>query len=154
MDTTAANTHLVRWNVPFADWHEMSVWTIADGDFENFTVVVAPLSEKHPKDNYPKYLIRFESMIAFLTYEEAASLDRYGGHLMSLAGWVCGLGTYQWVNSPWARSCRGYAAFRAWEEPRHYLILGDDSIVEVISSHEPKIERVDAKRFIEVRHEV
>ena len=150
----ATNTDLVRWNAPFADWREMSVWTIAEGDFQSFTVVVAPLSEKHPKENYPKYLVRFESMIAFLTYEESSSLNRYSGHLMSLSGWVCGHRAYDWVSSPWAKSCRGYAEFRQWEEPRHYLILGDDSIVEAVSSHKPKIERVDAKRIIEVRHEV
>ena len=154
MDTTIVNTDLVSWDVPFADWREMSVWVIAEGDFESFTVVVAPLSQKHPKDNYPKYLIRFESMIAFLTYEESALLDRYGGHLSSLSGWESGVPAYQWVSSPWAKSCRGYAELRRWSEPRHYLILGDDSIVEVVSSHEPKIERVDAKRIIEVRHEV
>jgi hypothetical protein len=61
---------------------------------------------------------------------------------------------YQWIGSPWMQAYRDAVAACGWKDLHHYLILGDDSLVEVISSGEARIERVDTKRIVEVKHEV
>jgi hypothetical protein len=58
MAAQSVKTELVRWNVPFAEWRGLSAWAITESS-DSFTVVAAPLSDKRPEDNYPKYLIRF-----------------------------------------------------------------------------------------------
>ena len=70
MDTPSAKTELVRWDVPFAEWRGLSTWVITES-FDSFAIVVAPLSDKRPEDNYPKYLSRFDKVLTLLNYEEA-----------------------------------------------------------------------------------
>jgi hypothetical protein len=149
MDTPPANTELVRWDVPFAEWSGLSTWVIVES-FDSFTIVVAPLSSKHPKDNYPKYLIRFDQVITMLAYDETCATHRV---YYEMTGWIKGLRAYQLIDSPWL------VGYRGWHEAcgkklYHYAVFGDDTIVEVISVGEARIERVDEKRFIEVTHEV
>jgi hypothetical protein len=121
---------------------------LAEVETGNFIIVVEPW----PGDHYPKYLVRFESVIEIRIYDEA--LCGFEARLSPLTGWIRGLKAYERCYSPSAQSCQKYAEFRAWPEPRHYLIIGEDSVVEVISSYEPQFERVDEKRFIEARYEI
>ena len=149
MDTPPANIELVRWDVPFADWRGLSTWVIVES-FDSFTIVVAPLSSQAPKDNYPKYLIRFDKIITLLTYDEACATHRL---YYKMSGWTKGVRAYQWIDSPWLDGYRGCHEVRG-SKLYHYVIFGDDSLVEVISVGEARIERIDEKRFIEVTHEV
>ena len=136
--------------MPFADWDQASVWVIQEVDIEGFTIVVAPLSIYGlPKDNYPKYLIRFDKVLTLLRYDEACAFDR--GY-SSLAGFGRGM-AYEWLDSPWMIPFRGCHEFGT-RKLHHYLILGDDGLVEVISVGEARVERIDTKRFIEMKHEV
>ena len=149
MDTPPTKTELIRWDVPFADWPGLSTWVIVEG-FDSFTVVVAPLSGQHPKDNYPKYLVRFDKVITMLAYDEACATHTL---FYKMSGWTKGVQAYQLIDSPWLVGYRDCHEIRG-KKLYHYAILGDDSIAEVISVGEARVERVDAKRIIEVTHEV
>jgi hypothetical protein len=149
MDTPPVKTELVRWDVPFAEWRGLSTWTIIER-VDSFTIVVAPLSDKRPEDNYPKYLIRFDKVITLLAYDEACATHRL---YYKMTGWMKGVRAYQLIDSSWLDGYRGCHEIRG-KKLYHYAILGDDNLVEVISVGEAKIERVDEKRFIDVRHEV
>lgn len=149
MDTPPLNTELVRWDVPFAAWSGLSSWVIVES-FDSFTIVVAPLSNKHPKENFPKYLIRFDEVITMLAYDEACATHR---DYYKMSGFVMGVRAYRLIDSSWLDGYRGCHEIRD-KKLYHYAILGDDSIVEVISVGEARIERVDEKRFIEVTHEI
>jgi hypothetical protein len=149
MGTPSAKTELVRWVVPFTEWRGLSTWVITES-FDSYAIVVAPLSDKRPEDNYPKYLIRFDKVLTMLTYEEACATHRL---YYKMAGWMKGLRAYQWIDSPWLDGYRGCHEIRG-KKLYHYVILGDDNLVEVILVGAAKIERVDEKRLIEVKHEV
>jgi hypothetical protein len=150
MDASSTNGELILWDVPFAEWKGISAWVIKEGIEEGYTVVVAPTSEKRPQDNYPKYLVRFEKVITLLQYEEACATHRL---YRDMSGSTRGVRAYCWNGSPWLE---GYKKCVFWDanELHHYVILGDDNFIEVISVGEPKIERVESKQFIEVKHEV
>jgi hypothetical protein len=116
------------------------------------TIVVAPLSALPPEKNYPKFLLRFDNVITSLCYEEALAIDRaYPPRQRGEKNW---LRACRWIDSPWLHSAQGWAELSRWKELHHYLVFGDDSIIEVISPDEARIERVDTKKFIEVKYEV
>jgi hypothetical protein len=70
-----------------------------------------------------------------------------------MAGWIKGVRAYHWIGSPWLEGYKG-CFWKERDRLHHNVILSDDYIVEVISVGDPKIERVDTKRFIEVTHEL
>ena len=72
MDTPSTKSELIRWDVPFTEWRGLSTWVITES-LDSFAIIVAPLSDKRPEDNYPKYMIRFERVLTLLTYEEACA---------------------------------------------------------------------------------
>jgi len=41
-----------------------------------------------------------------------------------------------------------------WKNLQHFLVLGGDSIVELVASGQPKVERLDKRAIIETKHEV
>jgi hypothetical protein len=149
MDTPPAKTELVRWDVPFAEWKALCAWVIME-KVDSFTVIVARGSNKRPEDNYPKYLIRFDKVITLLAYDEACAAHQI---YYKMTGWMEGVRAYQWIDSPWLDGYRGCHEIRG-KKLFHYVIFGDDNLIEVISVGEAKIEKVDEKRFIEVKHEV
>lgn len=149
MNTPSVKTELVRWDVPFAEWRGLSAWVITESG-DSFTIVVAPLSDKRPEDNYPKYLIRFEKVITLLAYDEACATHRI---YYKMTGWIKGVQAYQWIDSPWLDGYRGCHEIHG-KKLYHYVIFGDDNLVEVISVGEAKIEKVNEKRFIDAKHEV
>ena len=139
MDTTAG---LVRWDVPFAGAKDPSVSLITEQGGDAATLIVSP----DGVDRYPKYLVRFDRVLAALCYEEALALNR--GYPQA-AGCAC-----LWNDSPWLRASRGWAVdFLRWPDLRHYVVFGGDSIVELLAS-EPKIQQIDKKTVIETKHEV
>ncbi len=62
-----ATTNLVPWNVPFAQSEVPCVSLITEQFGSSTTLVVAP----DGIDRYPKYLVRFDKVLAALYYEEA-----------------------------------------------------------------------------------
>src|ERR1035438_3791843 len=99
MDTT---TDLVRWDTPFAEALDPSVSIITERGGDAAMLVIAPLGI----DQYPKYLMRFDTVVVSLCYEETATLDR--GY-RSLTGIEPSVSAYIWRNSPWLCGCRGVA---------------------------------------------
>jgi hypothetical protein len=142
-----AVTRLIRWDVPFAEARYPSVGVITECGGDVTTLVVAPKGI----DNYPKFLARFEKVLALLSYEEACALDRGYSALPGFDPECC---AYRWIESPWLESYRKGADVFAWKDLRHFLILGGDSIVEVIASGQPKVERLDKRAIMETKHEI
>jgi hypothetical protein len=144
MDTV---NHLVRWDVPFAEVRNPSVSLITERGGDVATLIVAP----HGIDQYPKYLVRFDRVLAVLCYEEALALDRGYRALTGVHVSVC---AYIWADSPWLlASCR-HAEFLRLTDLRHYLVFGGDSIVELLASGASKVERINERTVLETKHEV
>jgi hypothetical protein len=144
-----ASTDLIRWDVPFAEAKYPSVSIITEKGGIIVTLVVAP----GRIDPYPKYLVRFECVIALLCYEEAFAFERGYRALTRSEENLC---AYKWIGSPWLDAYRKGEAFvmQGGKGPlEHYLVFGGDSIVELVVSEEPKIERLDEKATIVTKHE-
>ena len=138
---TVAN--LVRWDVPFAGARDPSVSLITEQGGDVATLVVSP----HGVDQYPKYLVRFDKVLAMLCYEEALALDRaYRA--------VPGTCAYIWADSSWLRASSSYAEFLGLRELRHYVVLGGDSIVELLASGASEVQQIDERTVIETSHQV
>src|SRR5262245_6706400 len=140
-------TDLVRWDAPFAEARDPSVSLITERGGDAAILVVAPLGT----DQYPKYLVRFDRVLVSFCYEEAVALDRDYPALTGIERSVC---AYLWGNSPWLRASSGVADSLELSGLQHYLVFGGDSIVELIASGQPKVERLDSPRVIETRYEV
>jgi len=140
-------SRLVRWEVPFAEARDPSVSIITERGGDVVTLVVAPKGI----DAYPKFLIRFGNVVALLCYEEACAFDR--GY-RALPGFDRKLSAYLWIDSPWLESyCKGADVFE-WKDLQHFLVLGGDSIVEIIAEGQPKLERLENTATNETKHEV
>ena len=140
-------TDLVRWEVPFAEGRDPSVGLITERGGDAAMLVVAPSGT----DQYPKYLVRFDRVLVSFCYEEAVALARDYHALTGIEHSVC---AYLWSDSPWLRASSGVADLLGLSDLQHYLVFGGDSIVELIASGQPKIERLDSPRVIELRDEV
>ena len=64
-----------------------------------------------------------------------------------MTGWMKGVRAYQWIDSPWLDAYRGCHEIRG-KKLHHFVILGDDNLIEVISVGDAKIEKIDEKRLI------
>lgn len=143
MDTAA---ELVRWDVPFAGARDPSVSLITEQGGDAVTLVVAPLGI----DRYPKHLVRFDKVITLLCYEEAFAFDRGHRALSGIAPDCCAC---LWTDSPWMKSYRKGTEVFDWKDLQHYLVFGGDSVVELIASGPPKVDRLDERRLIETKYE-
>ena len=142
-----ATTHLVPWDVPFAQSEHPSVSLITEQFGSSATVVVAP----HSTDQYPKYLVRFDKVLAALYYEEALGLR---GEYPAVAGVQTRGCAYLWPDSPWLRRSHGWAVdFLQWPDLQHYVVFGADDVVELLATG-ATVERIDERRVIETKHEV
>jgi len=141
------NTNLVRWDVPFAEGRDPSVSLITEQGGDVATLVVAPMGT----DQYPKFLVRIESVIAVLSYEEAFTFDRGYRELSGIDARIC---AYRWMDSPWLQSYREGAGIFGWASLQHYLVFGGDSIVEIIAAGEPTIQRIEFKQLLSIQHEL
>ena len=126
---------LFRWETPFTDALFPSVWAVVSpGDI--FTLIVSP------SDGYPKYIVRFEAEIAYKVLDESCAPVR---EFVKLRREQKGLSAYTWSNSPWLAEYQESAVsvdvHVGWPLV-HYVVLGGDSIVEVLAGEEPVIEDV------------
>lgn len=145
MDVT---TNLVPWDLPFAQSEHPSVSLITEQFGRTAILVVAP----HGTDRYPKYLVRFEKVLAALYYEEALGLR--GKYPVVADAQISGC-AFLWPDSPWLRASHGWAVdFLKWPDLRHYIVFGADDVVELLASGESKVERIDEKTVLETKHEV
>jgi hypothetical protein len=143
-----ATTNLVPWDVPFAESEHPSVSLITEQFGGSATLVVAPQGI----DQYPKYLVRFDKVLAALYYEEALALR---GKYPAVAGARASGCAYLWPDSPWLGASHGWAVdFLRWPDLRHYIVFGADDVVELLASGVSKVERIDEKTVFETKHEV
>src|SRR5262245_22598668 len=130
-------TDLARWEVPFAEAPDPSVSLLTEGGGDAAMLIVAPTGI----DQYPKYLVRFDRVLVSLCYEETVSLGRDYRSLSGMEPSVC---AYVWTGSPWLQASSGTAELQELSAVRHYVVFGGDSIVELIASGQPKVERLDS----------
>lgn len=144
----------IRWETPFTDkrWPSATVMTGPNHPDYELEVVVAPFGI----DSYPKYVVNFGNVIAFSCMEEMHFPER------DFAEAECeeeGLAAYEFLESTWLESYRKgeYFLFNEGdnknEKLRHFLIVGGDNNVEVITKHLPRIRevkdsKVEARAFI------
>jgi hypothetical protein len=144
---------LIRWDTPFADTLYPSVIPVP-----NFPPVLSFAVAPDGIDKYPKYLVRFEAVIAYKCEDESyPPSDRRFDHLSREEE---RLSTYQWIESPWLKSYSGEVArIEAWHKDavgvegaklRHYVLGGGDTIAEILAVDVPKIKKVDAPRQVMV----
>jgi hypothetical protein len=144
---------LVRWETPFTEAFYPSVILLNLTDvYEStdlLTVIVAPDGIY----KYPKYLAKFENIIAFTCMEEAYSPEREYSEI-EVEEDVC---AYEWIDSPWLKSYEQGEHFIAGGKPKpfyHYVIFGGDNNVEVITPNKALIEIVNEKTVIKINYTV
>ena len=143
----------VRWETPFTDIQLPSAVLYSedrtDGRFLT-NAIVAP----HGIDKYPKYIVRFGEAIAFTCMEEMHFPRR------DFAEASCeeeGLSAYQYLDSTWLRSYNQGEFFLfnldggSKETLKHYLIVGGDNNIEVITANEPTIETINSSGELTIR---
>ena len=131
------------WNTPFTKNMSPSVGLFVEhGDDETDLVsaVVAPQGI----DKYPKYLVRFGNVMEFSCYEEGCSPVRGYEDLLLLSDGIC---SFTWFGSP---SVESYQPLVGEEALNHYLIIGADNILEVVSKNIPKITTLEKSTKIVV----
>ncbi|MBX7054890.1 MAG: hypothetical protein K1X36_08035 [Pyrinomonadaceae bacterium] len=137
----------VRWNTPFTDSRFPSATIITGPNEPSYTVevVVAPSGI----DSYPKYVVDFGNVIAYSCMEEMHFPER---DILEAECAETDLSAYELLDSTWVESYRKgeYFLFNTdgeeSEQLRHYMIVGGDNIVEVITKNTPQIRTVeDAK---------
>jgi len=145
-----ATSDLIRWDVPFAIGLWPSVAVISDPDNSKVVLVVRPLAF----GNYPRYLVSFRDVVTLFCYEETCAIERDWGSLTRSEYDLC---AYRWITSPWLEHYRVLEDIKfskSEEKLHHHILIGGDTIVEVIALGEPQVERVDQKMTIEVKCEV
>lgn len=102
-------------------------------------------------DRYPKFLVRFSAVYAVTCEEEAQAVTELGEPAE-------GEYAYIWSASPYPRSYSSLFpdfALRGGASPvKHYVVLGGDNFVSVVSAAPPSIEQIDGPRTITVMHPV
>ena len=86
-------------------------------------------------------------------YEETCAIARDWDSLTRSEYDLC---AYRWITSPWLKHYRVLEDImfrKSSEKLHHYILIGGDTIVEVIALSEPLVERIDQKFTIEVKYE-
>ena len=141
---------LIRWDVPFADRRWPSVGFITDPDSSKVVLVVRPGG----LGSHPSYLVRFSDVVTLFCYEETCAIKRDFDDLTWSEPNLC---AYRWLTSPWLEHYRvleDITFTNTDDKLHHYILLGADTIVELIALGEGEIERVDQKKLIDVKYEV
>ena len=137
----------IRWETPFTDipFPSAVVMTGPVGELCSVDVVVAP----HGIDSYPKFVIHFGEVVAFSCMEEMHFPER---DFADAEREEDGLSAYELIDSTWLEPYRRGELFLfntnggEKEQLRHYLIVGGDNNIEVITKNPPKFREVeDAK---------
>ncbi len=136
----------IRWKTLFTD-----------NRLPSATIVVKPISPESDEicaivaptgiDQYPKYIVNFGEVVAFTCMEEMHFPERdFAGASFDEEG----LAAYEYLDSTWLRAySKGeYFLYNVdggkSERLRHYLIVGGDNNIEVITRNEPTFEVVDS----------
>ena len=150
----SANSHctFIRWDVAFADAKYPSVYVLGDeeGSSRHLSVLVAP----DGIGAYPKYLVRFSSVYAYLCEEE----ERWFKPHEEPESWpfprdarcalLCTSG------SEWWAAYGGQSRDIEGIEPAHFILLGGDNEVEVFAAADPLIETINSPRSITLTYAV
>ncbi|MEQ1643520.1 MAG: hypothetical protein ABL959_08780 [Pyrinomonadaceae bacterium] len=137
----------IRWETPFTDTKYPSAVVITGPNDKDcpVEVVVAPSGW----DKYPKYVVDFGETIAFSCMEEMHFPERDFAEAETEDE---GLSAYEFINSTWLEAYRDgeFFLFNTKEgddeQLRHFLILGGDNYIEVITKNTPSIRRVDGAK--------
>lgn len=126
---------IVPWKTPFSGIQFPSIGMYVEhgelaGDL--ITAIVAP----YGIDSYPKYLVSFGAVYEIKLYEEGCSPER--GY-ETLLGEVKGNSACKWLESP---SINSYQALSDVVNLNHFILLGGDNILEVVTKNEPEITKV------------
>lgn len=116
------------------------------------SIVVAPKGA----DKYPKYLVHFMDAIAFKCEDESIPVGESGIDAeLSLGSARRGQQAcaYKWPDSPWLKSYESSSQVIEALYPgplrlMHYIILGADVVVEVVSVDEPTIEEINGPKLV------
>ncbi|HRI03141.1 MAG TPA: hypothetical protein PLL77_05320 [Pyrinomonadaceae bacterium] len=142
---------VVRWETPFTDsrWPSavIVVQPSTDGPYP-ISAVVAPKGI----DGYPKYLVHFGEVVAFTCMEEMHFPER---DTLDAICEIEGLAAYEFLESTWLKSYEKgeYFLFNTdgsdSERLRHYLIVGGDNNIEVITKNIPIFETIEDSKIME-----
>lgn len=140
------------WEVPFARRKWPSVFLVLEARGQStVTVVVAP-----DGDRYPKYLVDFRAVYAYSCEEEAGGM-RYAGALTNQNPDEIGC-AYVWRDSPQAQEYSRFVPDMPFHGGRgpvvHYVFLGGDYELGVVTAEVPTIQVVEAPTQLVVTHEV
>ncbi len=138
---------LISWDTPFKKCKDPSVLLIVSWDNERADVVKAIVAP-NGIDEYPKYIVDFGMVVAYLSMEEGYSPKRDFEKVECVIKDLC---SYQWLNSPWLQSYEKGKPFIPDTDKGplcHYMIFGGDNNVEVITCNEPKIEKVFKEKVL------
>ena len=144
---------LIRWQTPFTDRRDSSVGLLISTNPDGTDILKAVIAPDG-LDEYPKYLVNFGNVIAFICREEAFSLERDFESTMFEERNLC---AYQYLDSPWLKSYEDGRCFIAGGHPGpfyHYLIFGGDNNVEVITPNVPSMEIIEKSGVIVVEYAV
>lgn len=135
---------LERWDTPFTDLPALRIRVMIEGrpqHGEGVTLIVEPSGT----EAYPKYLVRFPSVSAFVHLEETLTPRTGGPDDGDAHASAC-----VWSGSPWVRAQDDGEA----PADRHYVVFGDDRVIEVVSRSEPEVETVTSPQVLELRHAI
>ena len=139
-------SQLTLWNTPFWDAESLSVSVIADlEEVSTLTVVAAP----DGIDRYPKYLLAFRAA-AFKSEDESVAPTKEFSTLRREPRQSC---TYYWLNSPWLREyeeTKSLVDMYYGGRLKHFVVLGGDTIVEILAVEDPEIKEVTSARVVAV----
>jgi hypothetical protein len=140
---------LIRWETPFSKAVLPSVILLNLTDVYKSTDLLTLIVAPDGIDKYPKYLAKFENIIAFTCMEEAYSPEREYSKVeaeeVSCA--------YEWIDSPWLKAYEQGEHFIAGGKTKpfyHYVIFGGDNNVEIITPNRPFIEIISEKTTINI----
>jgi hypothetical protein len=144
--------YLERWELPFSNVAHPSVSVIIPPDcFNRIKVIVMPKG----LEKYPGYLLDFRSAPFFMFYDETCAPPLSIPPWFDVGGTISPSSTVIWHDSPLVKK---YAGIGGSADPReklkHYLILGGDSIAEVLAYEEPSVEQFNEHQKITMEYSV
>lgn len=139
MIVTDSQFDLSIWQTPFSGVLFPSVSPIPVPDaLDAMMFAVAPRGIA----KYSKYLVRFERAAAFRCEDESVAPTKVFNALKREEPRSC---TYIWRGSPWLKEfeeMQGVVDVYYGGKLKHYVLLGGDTIDEILASEDPKIEEV------------
>jgi hypothetical protein len=144
--------YLERWDLPFSNNISPSVCIIPPEDFNRVKVIVMP--KKGLPEQYPGYLLDFQSAPFFKFYDETCAPPLIP-QWFDLLKAIPKSSTVIWHDSPLVKQYAGIGGGRyyaQYEKLRHYIILGGDSIIEVLAYEEPSIKQFNERQKLTIEY--